>query len=639
MSNFSGNVTPIPKPKSLKKAVLKNKLDRLPYWEVNALAGLKKDFVAWLPGGRHESGEYTVCSPLRPDNRPGSFKINGAKGLWIDFATNEGGNLIQLYARINNITDAEACIELANRYGINLESGYSSILPQHPRHGVPSKVYPYFDETGNGVAFYVYRFDLEDGRKTFSQVRVNEYGNWVWEMRTFRGLRPLYNLHQVIKNPRKRIIFAEGEKAVDACTKLFPDAVATTVSEGSNAKLEKTDFTPLKDRTVLIWPDFDGVGEKFAKRVKDKLKEVGAAEVKILDVPPANGHEYPETWDAADALQAGWTSAKAQQLGFIEDQDKQGQPIFESITGAELYAKEFPPIKWIVPRLLPEGLALLCGKAKLGKSWLSLSIAIAVSKGGAALSYAPVQKGEVLFLSLEDGERQLQQRQKILTKDAAHELKDLHFVNECPRIGNGFRTMLVNWLEQNPKTRLVVVDTLSKILPLKQSDKNLFLSDHDLISSLKSIADRFRVGLLIVHHLRKQESTDSLDAIAGTGGLVAGASTTMVLRRERGQADAFMYVTGKEVVDQDLAMQFDQENASWRILGDAEEFQLNSDRKEIIDALEECGPMSGNDLAEMLGKKSSTIRNMLARMERDGQVEKRGNTRNAVWLVNEGRQM
>ena len=321
------------------------------------------------------------------------------------------------------------------------------------------------------------------------------------------------------------------------------------------------------------------------------------------------------------------------QLAVNAEEPGQDRPMFESISAAELYAKEFPPVKWIVPRLLPEGLTLLCGKAKLGKSWLALSIAIAVSKGGAALHFAPVEQGTVLFLSLEDSERQLQQRQKILTQDAAHQLKDLHFVNEAPRIGNGFRTMLCNWLEQNPKTRLVVIDTLSKIVPLKQNDKNLFLSDHDLISSLKSIADRYRACLLVVHHLRKAESADALDAVAGTGGLVAGASTTMVLRRERGQMDAALFCVGKEIMDADLAMQFDQESCAWKILGDAREFQLNSDRKEIIDTLREYGPMSGRELARMLGKNTRAITGMLTRMERDNLIFKDGATRNSKWEV------
>src|SRR5690242_19890502 len=77
---------------------------------------------------------------------------------------------------------------------------------------------------------------------------------------------------------------------------------------------------------------------------------------------------------------------------------------------AALMWEDLPPIRYIVPNLIAEGLTLLGGKAKLGKSWLLLGTAIAVAMGGYALSSIRVEQGDVLYLALEDNKRRLQKR-------------------------------------------------------------------------------------------------------------------------------------------------------------------------------------------------------------------------------------
>src|SRR5258708_19570344 len=75
-----------------------------------------------------------------------------------------------------------------------------------------------------------------------------------------------------------------------------------------------------------------------------------------------------------------------------------------------LLQKELPPVKWAIPGILPEGLTLLCGKPKMGKSWLVLGFALGIACGGYVLGKVNVEQGYVLYLSLEDNERRLQRR-------------------------------------------------------------------------------------------------------------------------------------------------------------------------------------------------------------------------------------
>ena len=104
----------------------------------------------------------------------------------------------------------------------------------------------------------------------------------------------------------------EGEKSADAAAVLFPNMATTASSGGANAAA-KTDWSPLQGRRVLIWPDHDGPGQRYAASVTKLLKAVGAIEVHTLN-PAALGMELPEGWDAANALAEGWTAERLQPM-------------------------------------------------------------------------------------------------------------------------------------------------------------------------------------------------------------------------------------------------------------------------------------------------------------------------------------
>ncbi|MDD3493145.1 MAG: AAA family ATPase, partial [Candidatus Thermoplasmatota archaeon] len=139
----------------------------------------------------------------------------------------------------------------------------------------------------------------------------------------------------------------------------------------------------------------------------------------------------------------------------------------KTITGADLAKKEFPPIRWAVPGLLPEGYGILGGRPKIGKSWLAFDLALAVASGGYAIgsNEYPVESGTVLYLALEDNERRLQERQKILLNGQAGGPQDLHLVTNWKRLNEGGLEALEAWLDANPDCRLVIIDTLARAKP------------------------------------------------------------------------------------------------------------------------------------------------------------------------------
>ena len=87
---------------------------------------------------------------------------------------------------------------------------------------------------------------------------------------------------------------------------------------------------------------------------------------------------------------------------------------YVGITGAALDRKQFPPLHWIIPGVIPEGFFLLAGRVKLGKSWMLMDWSSAIALGGYAMGSIQCESGNVLHLALEDNERRLKERQALL---------------------------------------------------------------------------------------------------------------------------------------------------------------------------------------------------------------------------------
>jgi hypothetical protein len=292
-------------------------------------------------------------------------------------------------------------------------------------------------------------------------------------------------------------------------------------------------------------------------------------------------------------------------------------------TAAELMAEELPPVRWVVPGLLPEGVTLLAGKPKLGKSWLALGLGIAVASGGIALGTKQVECGDVLYLALEDNPRRLQGRLgKMLAGGAAP--GRLHIATEWPRMDEGGAELLENWLGVNPNHRLVVVDILKRVRPLANSARNrsVYDADYEALQSLQSLASEYGVAILVVHHTRKLAAVDPVDEVSGSTGLSGGADGILVLKRDRGRADAYLHVTGREIEEEaELALKWDADLASWALVGDADEYRLSNERQQLLQTLENAEAlMSPKEIAEATEKTVGSVKVLLGEMVKAGQV-------------------
>ncbi len=292
----------------------------------------------------------------------------------------------------------------------------------------------------------------------------------------------------------------------------------------------------------------------------------------------------------------------------------------EGFSAADLIQKEFPDPVWCVPGLLPEGLSILGGKPKIGKSWLALNLAVAVASGGVALGER-VEPGPVLYLALEDTPRRLKTRlESVLNGSPAP--KGLHFYTSWPKLDeNGLTLLETEILRREP--RLVIIDTFQRVRPVQQRNGNIYGIDYEDTARVKQVADRCGVAMMLIHHLKKASELDPVDMLSGSTGISGAADAIWVLTRERGQADAVLYATGRDFEERELALSFDPVTTTWNILGTAAEYRMTKERREILDVLREAdGPMRPKEIAEALGKKYEVVAKTLQRMSKSGEVRK-----------------
>ena len=295
------------------------------------------------------------------------------------------------------------------------------------------------------------------------------------------------------------------------------------------------------------------------------------------------------------------------------------------VSAVDLLSEKLPEVRWAVPGIIPEGVTLLAGKPKLGKSWVALGLCMAVAMGGMALGGIRVEGGDALYLALEDNRRRVHKRLKKLLADDAPPAR-LHVAFDWPRAGDGGAEALQAWLEQHPDCRLVVVDTLARFKPRVTGRRTQYDEDRDAVDPLVPVAAEYGVALVLVHHLREMESEDPLDMIQGSAGLTGGVDGALVLKRRRGQADAYLHVDGRDIErPAELALKFDGEAATWAIVGDAEEYRMSEGRRAILRVLENADePLSPRDIADMTEANPGATREMLSQMVRAGQVKNLG---------------
>lgn len=245
------------------------------------------------------------------------------------------------------------------------------------------------------------------------------------------------------------------------------------------------------------------------------------------------------------------------------------------IDAETLYYKPLEHPKMLIDGVLSDGLAIMAGDSKIGKSWMVLWMCLQISKGEPVWGL-PTRKTDVVYLALEDREWRVQQRMQDLTDTPP---ENLHFGFSCGQLGAELESQIEDVLKDYPSTGLIFLDTLQMVRDNVSAKVNAYAQDYKDLSSLKKIADNHGICIFVVHHTRKERDGGNIfNDMTGSTGIMGVADTGMILRKEDRFGDnATLCITGRDVEEKKLKMQMC--GVKWEI---TEELSADDLRKERI---------------------------------------------------------
>ena len=333
---------------------------------------------------------------------------------------------------------------------------------------------------------------------------------------------------------------------------------------------------------------------------------------------------YDEALGEADDHDAAAVAARAVLLRYMAD-DPAGYGELQAAHGlrqtqrswsvAELYATEFPEQRYLVPGLVTTGLGVLGGRPKIGKGWVALQLAVAGGAGG-GLFGERAQRGRVLYLALEDSPRRMKSR---LQKQGATAQANVCFEFGWRPLMEGGLDELLHAIDYH-RYGLVIVDTLARALgyvdPNKSAEMNLYLG------TLQRAAVARNMTILLVDHHRKGNggAGDVIDDVIGATSKAGVLDVALGLYRARGEKNATLKVTGRDIEERELALRFVRETGCWACLGDAEAIVSSEHDKAILEAIGSLGAPSHKEISDVTGQDRSNCFRRLQELMVKGKV-------------------
>jgi AAA domain/MarR family len=326
----------------------------------------------------------------------------------------------------------------------------------------PIALHTYHDEDGQPVYWRI-RLKNSEGEKWIRPMRLNGHG---WELKEPDfpdGRKVLYNQHLFKQSPDKPVWITEGEQKADALTKL--GLLAAT--SGSATSADTADWTPLKGRKVILWPDNDQAGRSYAGEVAKILLELHC-EVSTLDLKALG---LAEQGDVVDWLECHPDATAADVEALRRIGAMQLAPgVFKALALGEFLQMEIPvPAKLLSPLITKQSLSMVYAWRGVGKTWFGLGIAYAIASGGKFLRWEAPQPSRVLYLDGEMPANSLQKRLATIVSGSDKEPPAGYFNLVTPDLcGNLVPDLVtqegqaaVDELIVNSNADFVVVDNLS----------------------------------------------------------------------------------------------------------------------------------------------------------------------------------
>ncbi len=485
-----------------------------------------------LPNGHIKNNCFHIGNIKGEAGKSLIVQLAGEKqGQWFDFAENKGGDIFTLWEFVGNYHKSEfnkLLAEISQWLGNPVSSEIQQKTIQRnftDDLGKPTAKWDYFDKNNKLIAC-VYRYDTEDGK----EFRV-------WDVKNRKAKspdpRPLYNIPGIVA--AKKIILVEGEKSADSL--IAYGLTATTAMFGANAPINKTDWSPLIGKEVIIWPDNDDAGKDYAQKVAQHLVKV-ASFVSIAN--PAK--EKPEKWDAADAVKENFN------IHHFLEAAKGVDEKLPSYSISDFLSDNSPmPDDLITPRLLtPAGMMLIGGAPKVGKSDFLINFLIHLAAGENFLGLKPPKPLKIFYLQAEIGYHYIRERikklkigEEIVFKSSQNLIitSRVQMILNDQGVESAYRTIKHYFPDQPPD--IICIDPIRNIFDGgaegSENDNNAMLFFlQNRVEKLRSMLNP-DMGVILCHHTKKIKKKDLEDdpfqAFSGAGSLRSFYTTGLILHR------------------------------------------------------------------------------------------------------------
>ena len=235
----------------------------------------------------------------------------------------------------------------------------------------------------------------------------------------------------------------------------------------------------------------------------------------------------------------------------------------KTVDAETLLSTRMSKTMFIVDGLISQGVNVISGASKIGKSWLMLWLGLQVAQGNSIWGL-PTLQCDVLYLSLEDTQRRIKDRLYNLTDSAPD---NLYFAVTSGLIGGGLEEQITDFLTEHPATKLVIIDTLQMIRGAGYD--NTYANDYRDLSVLKRLADKHGIAILLIHHLRKETADDVFNRISGTTAISGAVDSSFTLVEDRrGSGKAKLSCIGRDIEYRELSLERNVENV-WEMVADS----------------------------------------------------------------------
>lgn len=521
--------------------------------------------------------------PFHREKTP-SFSVDRKNNIFTCFGCGETGDVIAFAAKMKDVEPLEGAKYLAEAFHIDIDDcpkrqSIKEYITQCIRDVGQTDYFSRRGLTAATIKTYCLGYDVKhhsvvlpySSELKYYQTRSIADKKFYKPTTEEAGAEPLFNRRALWGNSREPVFIVESPLCALSICQCGGSAVSLCGIGGTN-KLVREVKARKPNAPLVLCLDNDDPGQKASQGLADELTKLKVPFI-VYNVAGKKKDPNELLMEDPKKLQSSVTAAKKE----VRKIYKQG---VGSIIASDLQDMHIEPPQWLIPNVLPQGLAILCASSKVGKSWMSMQMCLAITTGKNFLDY-PTKKAGCLYLALEDSLYRLKDRlNKLLDGDDAP--SNFYMGVTAGILDGNLIQQLDEELEEHPDIKLIIIDTLQKVRGSAKKNEIAYATDYRELSELKNYADKHKVCIFLIHHLRKMaDENDVFNMISGSNGIMGVCDTIFIIYKKKRQDDnATLFMTGRDIRQQDIVLNFDEDKFRWNMVGSAKDEEDKRKKRE-----------------------------------------------------------